>query len=83
MTLSPGSPVPSPRTYHASCLVDKYMLVSAGEANNTDLNDLWAMNLDTKFWYKLDLDSQGHDQKFVSKRFHTVSSLSKSRVVSF
>ena len=59
------------------------MLVSAGEANNTDLNDLWAMNLDTKFWYKLDLDSQGHDQKFVSKRFHTVSSLSKSRVVSF
>jgi len=47
--------MPSARTYHASCLVDKFMLVSAGEANNTDLNDLWALNLEQNFWHKLDL----------------------------
>ena len=83
VVLSALSPVPSARTYHASCLVSKFMLVSAGEANNTDLNDLWAMDLERKFWYKLDCISIGHDQKFVSKRFHTISSLSKNRVVSF
>lgn len=30
------------------------MLVSGGEANNTDLNDMWALNLDTCFWFKIE-----------------------------
>ena len=55
LILQEGSPVPAPRTYHASCLVDKYMVVSGGEANNTDLCDLWALDLDRAHWYKLEV----------------------------
>lgn len=71
--------MPCARTYHASCLVANYMVISAGEANNTDLNDMWALDLENARWYKLDLTSS----QFMSKRFHTVSTLSQNRVVSF
>lgn len=43
--VSPDSPLPSPRTYHASCLISKYMVTISGEANS-DLKDLWAFDLD-------------------------------------
>lgn len=55
------------------------MVISAGEANNTDLNDMWALDLEGNRWFKLDLTSS----QFMSKRFHTVSTLSQNRVVSF
>lgn len=50
MRLAEGSPMPSPRTYHASCLVDKFMVVSGGEANNTDMTDMWALNIEEGKW---------------------------------
>lgn len=77
--LQEGSPMPCARTYHASCLVSNFMVVSAGEANNTDLNDMWALDLEKSCWFKLEL----MNSQFMSKRFHTVSTLSKNRVVSF
>ena len=55
------------------------MIVSGGEANNTDLNDMWALDLKNAQWFKLEL----LEGTFTSKRFHTVSSVSKNRVVSF
>lgn len=55
------------------------MIVSGGEANNTDLNDMWALDLENSQWFKLEL----LEGTFTSKRFHTVSSVSKNRVVSF
>ena len=47
--------MPAQRTYHASCLLDKYMIVSGGEANNTDLCDLWALDLEIGIWFQLEL----------------------------
>lgn len=44
---------PCPRTYHASTLVEKYMVVIGGESGtNSDLDDLWALDLKTQIWYK-------------------------------
>ena len=55
------------------------MVVSGGEANNTDLNDMWALDLDRKVWFRMELMTS----LFTSKRFHTVSTLSKNRVIAF
>ena len=46
VSLAEGSLIPSPRTYHASCLIDKYMVVSGGESNNTDMTDMWALDIE-------------------------------------
>lgn len=43
---------PSPRTYHAATLVDKFMVVVGGESNSSDLNDLWALDLNFQTWHK-------------------------------
>jgi hypothetical protein len=43
--------IPCPRTYHASCLLDKYMIVSGGESNG-DLKDLWMYDLEYYNWIK-------------------------------
>lgn len=43
--LAENSPIPSARTYHASCLLNKYMITIGGEANS-DLKDFWALDLD-------------------------------------
>lgn len=48
--LSPNSPIPQARTYHASCLVDNFMVVIGGEATS-DLRDFWALDLNTNTWY--------------------------------
>ena len=45
--------IPAPRTYHASCIVGKYMIVCGGEAAASDLADIYALNLETLVWYKL------------------------------
>jgi len=47
--------IPSARTYHASTLVDKYMIVVGGESNSSDLNDLWALDLEQKKWFRPDV----------------------------
>ena len=67
------SPKPSERTYHASCLVEKFMIVSGGEANNTDLSDMWAFNILDKTWYELEIPEI---HCFQAKRFHSISSVS-------
>jgi len=46
-----NSPVPSARTYHASCLVRNFMVVIGGEAS-ADLKDFWALDLDQGIWRK-------------------------------
>lgn len=43
-----------PRTYHASCLIDKYMVVIGGEAVS-DQSDLWALDLEQGLWHKPDV----------------------------
>ena len=43
---------PVPRTYHAATLVDRFMIIVGGESNSSDLNDLWALDLDAEKWHK-------------------------------
>jgi hypothetical protein len=70
---------PLARTYHASCLLDKFMIVSGGEAQIlADLQDLWAFNLETREWRELKFT-----ERFHAKRFHTASAISGNRVVTF
>lgn len=61
------------------------MIVCGGEANNSDLNDVWALDLERLIWFKLELNRYPASQTtgFSSKRFHTVSTMSKNRIVSF
>ena len=66
--------MPSPRTYHASCLLGKFMVTVGGEAN-TDLRDLWALDLDAKKWYKPELH---FNEYFTPKRFHTLNAISET-----
>lgn len=49
--------MPLPRTYHASCLVGQYMIVVGGESNNTDMQDLWALDLEAGRWAKLEISN--------------------------
>lgn len=44
--------IPSARTYHASTLVGRYMVVIGGESNSSDLNDLWTLDLELKKWLR-------------------------------
>ena len=74
-----NSPMPSPRTYHASCLVNKYMVTVGGEANS-DLKDFWAFDLDSQMWFQPELEF--HDF-YTPKRFHTLNTISDYQVVSF
>ena len=67
--------MPKPRTYHATTLVDKFMVIVGGESNSSDLNDLWAQDLDTKQWYKPIVIGQ---ESFVPKRFHTANTIKET-----
>jgi hypothetical protein len=49
----PSQTVPQARTYHAACLVDKYMIISGGEAASSDLQDVWALDLELCVWTQL------------------------------
>ena len=75
VSLALENSTPSARTYHASCLVKKFMVVSGGEANNTDLSDLWAFNILDKTWYELEI-LEIHC--FQAKRFHSISAVSQN-----
>jgi len=54
MRLNDNSQLPLPRTYHASCLIQKYMVVIGGESTS-DLRDFWALDLEEGMWYKPDV----------------------------
>jgi hypothetical protein len=69
--LKANSPIPSTRTYHASCLLGKYMIVVGGESNS-DMKDFWALDLEENFWYKPEVNFLDY---YTPKRFHTVSTL--------
>lgn len=71
--------MPSARTYHASCLIGKYMVTIGGEAN-TDLKDFWALDLEGRTWHRPEIDFKDY---FTPKRFHTVNTLSPTQIVSF
>ena len=71
--------VPEARTYHASCLVNQFMIVIGGEANS-DLKDFWALNLDTNCWFKPQVEGFN---TYTGKRFHTASTISNSKVITF
>ncbi len=45
VVLQENSPLPLPRTYHASCQIGQFMVVIGGEATS-DLKDFWALDLD-------------------------------------
>ncbi len=63
--------MPSPRTYHASCLVRNYMVTIGGEANS-DLKDFWAFDIESDQWHKPELDFKDY---YTPKRFHTINAL--------
>jgi hypothetical protein len=72
---------PCPRTYHASTLVDRFMVICGGEsASNSDLNDLWALDLDDEKWFNPVINGKN---SFVHKRFHTANSIMGTQVVTY
>ena len=78
---NPSSPLlPSPRTYHASCLVSQFMVVVGGESNSSDLGDLWVLDLESRVWRQPEVDGKN---TFSAKRFHTASTLQRTKVVTF
>lgn len=79
VALKENSPIPSPRTYHASCLLGKYMIIVGGEANS-DLKDLWALDLEERLWHKPEIS---FFDSYTPKRFHSVSALNDHQVVTF
>ena len=54
--------IPSPRRFHTSCLIDDWMIVHGGDSlvstrnkqKPSSLEDLYALDLNTFIWYKLD-----------------------------
>lgn len=55
------------------------MIVIGGESNS-DLADLWALDLEQKMWYKPEINFK---DPFTPKRFHTVSALNETQVITF
>lgn len=55
LRLQDNSPLPLPRTYHASCLVGNLMVVIGGESNNTDMQDLWVLDVVAGRWHQINI----------------------------
>ncbi len=79
MTYQENTPIPLPRTYHASCQIRNFMVVIGGEATS-DLKDFWALDLDLSVWRKPDIEFFEH---YTPKRFHTASAVGDSKVATF
>ena len=56
------------------------MVVVGGESCSSDLNDLWALDLENKKWLKPEIQGQ---ESFSPKRFHTASAIQKTKVITF
>ena len=74
-----SSPLPSPRTYHSSCLMSKYLVTIGGESTS-DLKDFWAFDLEIKQWFKPEIDFRDY---YTAKRFHTINPITENKIVSF
>lgn len=55
------------------------MVVLGGETQS-DLNDFWALDLESRTWHKPDVVGMNN---FKPKRFHTAVTLNKTQVVTF
>ena len=55
------------------------MIVLGGESNS-DLSDLWALDLDENVWFKPEINFK---DPFTPKRFHSVSTLNDHSIVTF
>ena len=64
-TLEIEGMLPAPRTYHSACILSNYMVISGGEGH-FDLNDIWALNLDTYQWILINTHSN-----LLPRRFHS------------
>lgn len=71
--------MPSARTYHASCLISRFMVTIGGEANS-DLKDFWAFDLENSIWFKPEVEFVEY---FTAKRFHTINAISDTQIISF
>lgn len=56
------------------------MVVVGGESNSSDLGDLWVLDLESKCWKQPEIDGKN---TFSAKRFHTASTIQKTKVVTF
>jgi len=56
------------------------MVVLAGEVDSTDMQDVWALDIEAGKWFNLQLPNPDN---FKPKRFHTACSISGNRVVTF
>ena len=56
------------------------MVVIGGESANTDLDDVWALDLESSRWFLL---SNNQKHLFQAKRFHSASVVSQNRIVTF
>lgn len=56
------------------------MIVIGGESNNVDLEDVWALDLDNPKWTQFTITNRN---AFYPKRFHSASSLTNNKVVTF
>ena len=71
--------IPTARTYHASCLLGKYMIVIGGESLS-DLKDLWALDLEQRKWIEPTIENF---DSFTPKRFHTANVIGNSKIITF
>lgn len=55
------------------------MIIVGGESNS-DLADLWALDLEEKIWFKPEIDFK---DPFTPKRFHSVSTLNDTSLITF
>jgi hypothetical protein len=67
-----GTP-PTSRTYHAATLVDKFMVVVAGEGVDC-MNDIHLLNLENMTWYQPKIKFQ-NGLKMVPRKFHAIASI--------
>ena len=69
-----NEPAPWERTYHSSAILYPYIVVFGGEGIS-DLDDLWAYNMETKTWKEIKTSSG--QVKPCARRFHTSVFLGK------
>jgi hypothetical protein len=55
-------------------------MVTVGGESNSDLKDFWALDFESRTWYKPEIDFKDY---YTPKRFHTINTLSESKLVSF
>lgn len=55
-------------------------MVTIGGETNSDQKDFWALDLESKVWFKPELEFKDF---YTAKRFHTINSINNNQIVSF